>query len=83
MVPTSSSHRLAAAVSAGTSMSPQDARQPKGAVRYQARQSAGLSLQPVAPVRGSKTVSAPSTIAAMLGGPEGKASAVILSRTET
>ena len=70
-------------MSEGASMSAQDARQPKGAVRYQARQSAGLSDQPVAPVRGSKMVSAPSTTAAMLGGPEGKASAVILSRTET
>jgi hypothetical protein len=64
-------------------MSSQEARQPKGEVRYQAKQSAGLSDQPVAPVLGSRMVSAPSTTAATLGGPEGKASAVILSRTET
>jgi hypothetical protein len=74
---------LAAAISAGMSMSSQDAFQPKGAVRYQARQRAGLSDQPVAPLRGSRIVSAPSTRAAMFGGPEGKASAVILRRTAT
>jgi hypothetical protein len=72
---------LAAAIRQVMSMSSQDARQPKLAVMYQARQGAGLSDQPVRPVRGSRMVSAPSTMAAMLGGPEGKASAVILSRT--
>jgi len=75
-----SSQILAAAIRQGMSMSSQVARQPKPAVRYQARHKAGLSDQPVMPVRGSRMVSAPSTMAAMLGGPEGKASAVIFSR---